>query len=310
MEARDYVVPAERARSYLAALRRLWWLVLVTTVMAASAGFLVSSNQQKRYDAAAKVLVGSPGADPVNVLQHSTIPNPQDPERDVNTNTALVKTDSIARHVRAQLNLPLSSSQVLRDVSASPVGTSNIIAIKVRDTRPARAVAIANAFAREYVQLRRVEAQEPYRTAAAQAQLQLARLGPGDKSKVVALHQQLQQLQIAGALQTGAAQVVDTAVVPTSAATPKPKFAAAVAAFIGFLVGALVAIAIGQRPSPASLRLLRADDDESAESSTNGSAGLSEEEAASHVRAADKAHPVPTEEAESPPVRVSRYTDS
>jgi hypothetical protein len=135
-------------------------------------------------------------------------------------------------------------------------------------------------------------------------------LGPGAGAKVIALRQQLQQLQIAGALQTGAAQVVDVATLPTSAAIPRPKFAAAVAAIIGLLVGALVAIAIGQRPSPASLRLLRADDDESAETSTNGSAGLSEEEAASHVRAAEKPHPVPTEEAESPPVRVSRYTDS
>ncbi len=283
------IVPAERASSYLLALRRSWWLVLVTTAVAASAAFLISSNQQRRYDATAKVLVGSAGAEPVNVLQHSTVPTSQDPQRDLNTNAALVKTDSIARRVRAQLRLPLSSSQILREVSASPAATSNLIAITVRDPRPARAAAIANAFAREYVDLRRAEAQEPYRKAAEQAQLQLARLSPGDKATGIALGQELQRLQVAGALQTGAAQLVDAAAVPTSAATPKPKVAAAVAAFIGLLLGALAAIAAGQRSLSVSKRD-RADEEELTLASTNGSAGLDAAETAAQVRIAERSH--------------------
>jgi uncharacterized protein involved in exopolysaccharide biosynthesis len=315
------IVPAERASTYLLALRKRWWLVLGTTAVAAWTGFLVSSLQQNRYDATAKVLLTN--TEPLAVLQHSTIPTSQDPERDLNTETALVKLDSSARNVRAALNLPLTSTQLLREVSAQAAGTSNIVAITARDSRPARAAAIANAFARVYVDVRRGEAQAAYRTAARQAQRQLARLSPGQQASAegAALRRQLQQLQVAGTLQTGGAQFVDAATVPTSAATPRPLFIAAVAALIGFLLGALAAIAAGQM-SFSSLRLKRevsfpsltpkrgkADEGGSVLAVNNGFAALVGETLAEHVNHAEKPAPVPEDEPRDP-AHVARAEES
>lgn len=275
------IVPAERASAHLLALRRFWWMVLGAAALTASLAYVLISSQVKLYDASAKVLLSN--AEPANLLQHSTAASSPDPERALNTELALVKLDAVARRVRAQLRMPASVStlQVLRGLRVAPQGTSNLVSITDRDRSPVLAAAIANAFARQYVILRRQEAQAAYRTAAQQAQLQLARLGREERQGAhgLALRQQLRQLEIAGALQTGGAQFVDRATVPTTPASPRPKFAAAVGAFAGLLIGALLAIATGAAGA-ADRRMAAAA---AGTHSTNGRA----EVAASDVAAAE-----------------------
>ena len=60
--------------------------------------------------------------------------------------------------------------------------------------------------------------------------------------------ERLHELEVAGSLQTGNAQLIDPATLPLTAATPRPKMAAAIAAFVGLLVGALFALALGMIP--------------------------------------------------------------
>ena len=241
----EQIVPAERASVHLLAIRRRWWLVVAGAVIAGALAFAVSSHEQKRYDANAKVLLSN--AEPVNLLLHSTAAPSLDPVRDLQTDFALVKLDSVALLVRAQLKLPLTATQLLREVRVAPLGMSNLVVITARDLSPGRAAAIANAFAVRYIHVRRSQAQAGYREAAELAQRQLASLSPAQQqgAQGATLRQQLHQLQAAGALQTGGAQLVDPASVPTSAASPRPKFAAAVGAFTGLLLGALAAIAAG-----------------------------------------------------------------
>jgi tyrosine-protein kinase len=241
----EQIIPAERASVHLLAIRRLWWLVVAGAVIAGALAFTISSQEQKRYDASAKVLLTN--AEPVNLLLHSTAAPSLDPERDLNTDVALVKLDSVARRVRAQLKLRVTTTQLLDEVSVAPQGTSNLVAVTARDESPSRAAAIANAFAVRYINVRRSQAQGAYREAAQLAERQLANLSPAQQQGVQSLNlrKQLHQLETAGALQTGGAQLVDPASVPTSAASPRPKFAAAVGALLGLLLGAIAAMAVG-----------------------------------------------------------------
>jgi polysaccharide biosynthesis transport protein len=241
----EQIVPAERASEHLLAIRRRWWLVVAGAVIAGALAFTVSSHEQKRYDASAKVLLSN--TEPVNLLLHSTAAPSLDPERDLNTDVALVKLDSVALRVRAQLKLPLTATQLLDEVRVAPQGASNLVAITARDLSPRRAAAIANAFAVRYIHVRQNQAQTAYRQAAQLAQRQVASLSMAQQqgAQGATLRQQLHQLQAAGALQTGGAQLVDPASVPTSAASPRPKFAAGVGVFGGLLLGALAAIAAG-----------------------------------------------------------------
>jgi succinoglycan biosynthesis transport protein ExoP len=239
------ITPAERAFAHLLALRRRWWLLAAVMLITGGGAYVLSSRQQSRYDATAKVLLSS--AEPINLLSRFAAAPSLDPERDLNTDIALVKLDSAARQVRRQLKLPWSSTQLLRKVSVSPQGLSNLVEITARDPRPLRAAAIANAFAKRYIAVRRQQAQAAYQTAAERAQRQLAVLSGAQRrgAQGALLRAKLHQLETTGELQTGGAQLIDPATVPTSTASPRPRFAAGVGAFVGLLLGALAALAAG-----------------------------------------------------------------
>ena len=239
------IVPAQRAASNLRTIGRFSWLIAICVLLAAGAGYEMSARQPQRYDATAKVLLTN--AEPVNVLERRTVGPSLDPERDLNTNVDLVKLATVARNVRATLQLPLSVTELLREVRAAPEGTSNVISITARDRSPKRASAIANAFASRYIVVRRQQAQAAYKSAVRLAQAQLELLPPAERAGVrgAALRARSHQLEVAGSLQTGNAQVIDPATPPLSAASPRPKLTAAIGAFVGLLVGALAALALG-----------------------------------------------------------------
>jgi uncharacterized protein involved in exopolysaccharide biosynthesis len=241
------VIPAQRAVSNLRTIGRFWWVIAICVLLAGVTGYEISARQAKRYDATAKVLLTN--SEPVNVLERRTVGSSLDPERDLNTSVDLVKLTSVAGHVRAQLHLPLRVTELLREVRAAPEGTSNVISITARDKIPARASAIANAFARRYIVVRRQQAQAAYKSAARLAEAQLESLSPAESAvRGPALRERLHELEVAGSLQTGNAQLIDPATLPLTAATPRPKMAAAIAAFVGLLVGALFALALGMIP--------------------------------------------------------------
>jgi uncharacterized protein involved in exopolysaccharide biosynthesis len=239
------IAPADRAALHLRSLLRYWWLVLGTFALAIVSALAVSMTEQKRYAASAEVLVTN--GEPVNVLLRSTVPLPADPERALNTDVALVKVVAIASRVHKQLRLPFSETKLLEEVTASLEGTTNVVKITVRDPLPSRAAAIANTFASQYIAFRRETAQGQYAVAARLAQAQLAGLTPAQQKRPegIALRQQLQQLETAGRLQTGSAQIVDEATPPTSPVAPTPKRDAAIAGVVGLLIGSLAAIGLG-----------------------------------------------------------------
>jgi uncharacterized protein involved in exopolysaccharide biosynthesis len=242
------IAPAQRAGSNLRTIGRFWWLIAICVLLAAGAGYEISARQPYRYDATAKVLLTN--AEPVNVLERTNVGPSLDSERDLNTNVDLVKLATVARSVRAKLQLPLSVTELLREVRAAPEGTSNVISITARDLSPERATAIANGFAGRYIVVRRQQAQAAYKSAAHLAQAQLTLLTPAEIAggRGAALRERLHQFEVAGSLQTGNAQLIDPATPPLSAASPRPKLTAAIGAFVGLLIGALAALALGAIP--------------------------------------------------------------
>jgi tyrosine-protein kinase len=245
LHAAPMVAPADRASDHLRALGRRWWLIAACSVLAGVGAYELSKQQKPRYHATAKVLLVS--AEPVNLLSHSTAAPSLDPERELNTDIALVKLDSVASDVRQRLGLSLTNEELLREVGVSADGLSSLITITASDHSPAKAAAIANAFAARYIQVRREQAQAAYRNAANLAQGRLDQLDEAERAgpQGATLLQRLHQLQATGELQTGGAQLVDPAQVPTTAATPRPKFSAIVGAFIGAIIGAVAALLAG-----------------------------------------------------------------
>jgi capsular exopolysaccharide synthesis family protein len=237
-------VPGQQVSHYLKALRRRWWFVAWVTATAVVAALALCLTAQKEYDATAKVLLLP--SDPVNTIFLTQQGRSQDPERDVNTDVALVTLDPVARRVQRRLDAPLTTTELLGEVRASTAGTTNVISITARNPSPAIAQAIANAFATEYLAFRRDTARAQYNGAAARAARDLAAMTPEQRNSPSgkALAAGLQNLQTASKLVTGGAVMAEQATKPTTAATPRTKLAVTVALLLGLSFGAIIAVGL------------------------------------------------------------------
>jgi capsular exopolysaccharide synthesis family protein len=236
------VAMSERLAYYLKVLRRRWHIIVLVPGVAVVVSLIVGLGAQKKYDATAKLVV-NPNNQVTAVLNPSASQSSPDPERDLNTEVSRIKTVPIADAVRRRLRLAESRNALLAKVTTSLEGTTNIVKVKVRDPSPGRAAQIANAFAAGYVSARESDARSAFREAAAQARRQLESLSAADQASPQGLQLQarLRELEVDSALQTGNAQVLQEATVPTSAASPKVLLGAALAAFLGLILGGVAA---------------------------------------------------------------------
>src|SRR4051812_41725743 len=236
------VVLSERLAHYLKILRRRWRVVALVPAVAVAVAVLAGIQAQKKYDATAKLVVNP--SNQVNALLNPSAAGPSaDPERDLNTEVSRIETVPVADAVRRKLRLGESSKSLLEQVKTAVEGTTHIVEVKVRDPSPRRAASLANAFAAQYVAARERDAQSAFKQAAAQARQQLNSLSPLQRGSAQGLQLQsrLRELDVDSTLQTGNAEVIQPAEVPTSAATPRLLFNAGLAAFLGLILGVLAA---------------------------------------------------------------------
>jgi capsular exopolysaccharide synthesis family protein len=218
------VTLSERLAYYLKVVRRRWHVIVLVPVVAVLASLLVSLQAQKQYDATAKLVV-NPNNQVTELLNPGAAQPSSDPERDLNTEVSRIKTVPIADAVLKKLGLKESRTALLSKVTTSIDGTTNIVKVTVRDPSPTRAAQIANAFATEYVSARQSDARSAFRQAASQASNQLASLTPAQQASAqgLDLKSRLRQLEVEGALQTGNAQLLESATTPTLATIPHAR---------------------------------------------------------------------------------------
>jgi capsular exopolysaccharide synthesis family protein len=237
-------------------LRRRWKLVAGITVVVVVAAVGLSMLQRPIYAARATLLITS--------TNENDVFNPQqDPygaaQRRVATESDVVKSSAVSTLVKQQLG------------SAPPITTTgasdaDIITITARDSDPARAQAVANAYANAYVETKRKQGIDELLAASKQVQDQVNAL----QEQINALDQKVQnarpderdavsesvsqrrsallneqsgfgqtsdQLQVRLALASGGASVVGPAALPTTPVEPRPLRTGALALFLGALLG-------------------------------------------------------------------------
>ncbi|MDQ3631644.1 MAG: hypothetical protein M3417_10340 [Actinomycetota bacterium] len=240
MNSNDTASPLE----YLRAIRQRWRFVVLMAAITAGVALAVSLSGQKQYDASVELLLR--GQEPIDaLLQPGGSGGSSDPERDLNTEVQLIKVAGTANEARRKLGIDRSAGELLDQVETETSSTSNIVTLTVRDTDPRLAAGIADAFAEAYVEVRVKSARERYSRAAQLAQQQLLQLSPKDRrtSQGLELQARQRELRIAGALQTGGAEIVRRASIPTSASRPRPKLSGAVGLLLGLLLGVGLALA-------------------------------------------------------------------
>jgi capsular exopolysaccharide synthesis family protein len=227
-------------RTYLQILRRRkWWVGLIVTLgLAASLAFALTAHKQ--YSATAQLLV-QPSFDPSGgALQEQPVT-----QTDVETELQLVTSAPVQQAVRAQLGSAPA-------VSASEVGQTNVIAITATSRVPSQAARIANLYATDFVQYRQAAASRNLTTAEAQLRSQISSLGqqlssfPANTNSPEAsallnqqavLKEQLAQMQVSGAVDTGDVALVTPAQTPTAPSSPKPAQDALLGLAAGLALG-------------------------------------------------------------------------
>jgi polysaccharide biosynthesis transport protein len=228
-------------RSYLQVLRRRKWWIGSITVLGLALSLALSLTAHKQYSATAQLLVqSSVDAGGLGDAQEQPVT-----PTDVLTELQLVTSAPVQQAVRARLNSAPA-------VSASEVGQTDVIAITATNGVPSQAALIANLYATAFVQYRQAVASRSLTTAETQLADQISSLEKQLKSfkgnttspaasallnQEEVLREQLAQMQVSGAVDTGDVALVTPAQTPVSPSSPMPAEDALLGLAVGLVLG-------------------------------------------------------------------------
>jgi capsular exopolysaccharide synthesis family protein len=151
----------------------------------------------------------------------------------------LVTTTPVATVAADLLHPPANPSQIAGEVSASGDPATNFLTISAVDHNPARAAAIANAFAHAISQSLQSAAVSQIDETIKGVRAQLATIGHGAQNAAVRqqLDQQLNQLRAARSTQGSEAAILQPATAPSSPSGPHLRRTVELALLIGLLLG-------------------------------------------------------------------------
>jgi tyrosine-protein kinase len=227
-------------RAYLHVLhRRKWWVASIALFgCAASLGPALTTH--KEYSATAQLLV-QPS---VTAAIAGSAPQPVT-QTDVATELQLVTSAPVVQAVRGELGSAPA-------VSAAQVGQTNVIAITAMSQVPAQSARIANLYAKAFVQYRQQVATSSLASAEEQLKTQISAVGNQITSlgrnlasesasalvnQEAVLKEQLAQMEVSGATDTGEVELVTPALTPVSPSSPKPAQDALLGLAAGFALG-------------------------------------------------------------------------
>jgi capsular exopolysaccharide synthesis family protein len=229
----------------LGLLRRRYRVVLLYAVIAAAVAYGISRLEPDKYTASASLLFrnDSTSLDALNSANVPATPAEQ-PAEITATNAQLVTLSTIANRTATVLHM--TPSAVRAAVQASPQGVSDVVQITATTRKPALSAQIANTYAAQFVAFR---AQIDSRTIVAAetlAQSELAKLSPTERAGSIGrtLQGRVEDLSLAASLQSGNAETVQTARLPTGPSSPRPKRNAAIGLLLGLILGVLVVLGV------------------------------------------------------------------
>lgn len=222
------------------------WIVVAAVMLALLGSLIVSLLQEPIYEAEAQMLVEPRSGEAV--FQQDPTLNVQNLDRAIQTEIQVLEGQRVRERVQSDLGL----DELPPEVSASPVGATDVVSVRVQSADPEAAQRLADAYVSAYTVTRQQQARSSLEAAGAELQLTIDELqaqidaAPGEqRSALVAqqatFKQRLDQLQIEAALTTGGASVVKSADLPDDPVKPTPARSAVLAGVLGLLLGLGVA---------------------------------------------------------------------
>jgi capsular exopolysaccharide synthesis family protein len=233
-------------RRVLAGLARRTPLIVACTLLTAGAALIFSLHQTKEYTASASLLFRDPGFDQ-RLFGSSGAPS-QDPAREAATNLTLVSLQAVAGRTAATLRGNMTGSEISKKVSVSGRGQSDVASVKATDADPRFAATLANTFAESYIVFRRDADRRKVQQARKLVEDDFEALPPVAQSgsEGQALQRQISRLSTLEALQTGNAELVQRATVPSTPSSPKTVRNTVLGLGLGLLIGVGIALILAR----------------------------------------------------------------
>ncbi len=231
----------------LEALQRRWKVIVATTVLLVVIVGLGSALQGKQYAASATLLFRSTDF-AQQLFGTNFLAASKDPARDAATNQNLVRLRTVADRTASALDNGLSGRQIADRVTVEAQGTSDLVIVKAVDSSPQRAAQIATEFAQQFVTFRREADQRVVNAAGDLVERELDGMTAAQRrtSQGQSLLQRRAELEILASLQTGNAELVQAAAPPESPSSPRTKRDVALAAVLGLVLGAGLALLVNR----------------------------------------------------------------
>lgn len=142
-------------RQYLFVLQRWWWLILGCTLLAAAIAFAVSSWMRPVYQATVTLLVQQ--APTTGLSEYTAVLTS---ERLAQTYAQMLTGRPVLEATIDRMGLSEAPEELAKRVKVERVRDTQLIRVKVEDTDPAQAAAIANALAEAFIgQVRGIQEQ-------------------------------------------------------------------------------------------------------------------------------------------------------
>jgi succinoglycan biosynthesis transport protein ExoP len=249
-------------REYLAVLRVRKWTIILCVVLITGAAVGFSAMQTPLYSAETRVLVEP-------IAGESTTFNPLLPV-DISTQVELIASESVAALVREDLNLDKPIDSLLRGLSVTPQGETQVVNITYTSPDPEEARNVAQSFADNYIEFRREQAlsdvvaeEEGLQQQVQSASEQLTTINEdianaqrtGDAalaasletqrsvliSRLGVLQQQLDNARAERSQSSDAGQIIEPALLPDSPSSPNHLSNGLMGIFLGVALGIALA---------------------------------------------------------------------
>jgi capsular exopolysaccharide synthesis family protein len=239
----------------LAILRRRAGIIALCVLVVGGAALGASLLQEKEYEATASLLFRDPGfADALFGTNTQVIG--ANASREAATNEQLVGLDTVAARTAAVLRgqrgdqglADITEKEVKDMISVSGGGESDIVSVTGSSTIPAQAAVVANAFAREFIEFRAEADRSKLLQAKRLANREFGRLSAEEQREPrgEALSRAAERLGVLASLQTGNAELVQHARVPSSPSSPSVPKNTLLGLFLGLLIGVGLAFVLEQ----------------------------------------------------------------
>ena len=223
--------------SALRIIRRRWLVIVGVLIACVGVSVLKHAHSAKHYEATAGVRFQS-GTLSDAALQ-VTPSGSSEPQREADTEVLVAHSPEVAEGVRRQLHLSVPASQLLEEVKVETAQNADILNIIATTGGPAQSARLANAFAQQYIAFRASSQLSYISTAESKLRQQLRELPAGAPERA-SLEQSVQRLSALRAVAGGGANIIGTAVPPSSPSGMRLS----TAILVGILVGLALAFSL------------------------------------------------------------------